>query len=221
MLRVPLAPFLTTSSDEVRHTIWHQDYLCVIGGRAKVTVSQGRPNAVVAISMTSVRQFVLPVAIGTYGGYSGGVRGFYLEGPRLGNARHGEVFGVAFGPKYGDVVGLVSPSWKLHSQAALTLREPFSICCQSSSATVGPVSVATRKTVPCVGAWTPETHRRRLSEAFEAAGKTGFVAYNANTNAIRTLDTGEPLLQVELRRDGLVAAAISRDSVFLFDLGDD
>lgn len=70
--------------------------------------------------------------------------------------------------------------------------------------------------------WCTNGQREKLLAAFEVAGDTGFVIYSRQTGCTRVIDLGEPVERVEIRPDGLVAAAILKNKCVVFvDLGDD
>jgi hypothetical protein len=66
--------------------------------------------------------------------------------------------------------------------------------------------------------WTPLGIQRRVKQAYRDAGKTGVIVYNRETTEIRVLDLGREVHRVEIRPDGLVAAAVLNDAVALFDV---
>ncbi len=70
--------------------------------------------------------------------------------------------------------------------------------------------------------WCTRRQERALNSAFSDAGKNGFVIFDRESGSLRVIDLKEPVVRVEVRPDGLVAAAILKDNAVAFvDLGDD
>lgn len=70
--------------------------------------------------------------------------------------------------------------------------------------------------------WCTKRQSSDLAVAFNSAGKNGFVIFDRDSGSLRVIDLKEPIARVEIRPDGLVAAAILKDDAVAFvDLGDD
>ena len=127
--------------------------------------------------------------------------------------------GVAFGSRYGDPECVrVNPLKRVPSPDGVLYMY------HSAKQDAGSLTVCTRSCYRQHPAnrWCPAPIRRRIDEAFDAAGDTGFVVFNRETGALRIFDLKEEVVRVEMRPDGLVAAAFLKDNaVTFFDLGDD
>ncbi len=186
----------------VFETAWHNDYFCVLG-------HVGMESSVLAVDHLGMRQELLfPVVI------AGRLRAYWFMEGLSSKAKR---IGTSFGSEYGPQFMLRDGQWDF---------ERLSL---PNHTTGGHLQGFTRtnhygckvvSTAPGLSTWMPKSHLDRLTKAHESIKDSGgFLVYDSETNEIQALDVGEKVIQVELRpSDGMVAAAITKTSIYLFDL---
>lgn len=131
--------------------------------------------------------------------------------------------GVAFAQRY------AGPTLLLAVDPLRVLDRPpvegeYTLVFASSKQSVGDLIVDTQAgySQRAKSPWVTNAHERRLADAFEAAGRHGFVVFNRATGGVRPFDLGRPVARVELSPCGLFAAAIVTGGGIVFiDMGDD
>ena len=224
---IRIAPKMVRLSTDWDQSIWAGDWLLVYADLHRPGFKPSR-NGVVgfhpdgrcekAVLAGIERNRSLQVEAYTLVTYPEDTRGMPLSQVR---ARTREV-GVCFAPKYGNPIDVVRTE---PLRSVRRLPHPDAVPRRHSAAVdAGDVSVSTADHYAKYPAnkWITNGHRRALAAAFAGVGKNGFVVFNRETGGLRAIDLGEPVVRVEVRADGLMAAAILKDNAVAFvDLGDD